>query len=208
MIDPTVQKIGPTNIGTNTFIGPFCVLGFPCTDSAKRDDATNDCNSLSYKILKIGNNCEFLSHNVIGEGTIIGSNVWCDHQCYIGCSTIISDNVEIMYGARIYNRVKIGERAWIGGFVCNDAIIEPKAVVLGKLIHKFTNAREGVPEKAPVVREGAFIGMNAIVIGEIEIGAGAYIGAGSVLTKSALPSRLYIGNPAMDIGPAPNAFQV
>ncbi|MCJ7507583.1 MAG: hypothetical protein MUO85_02480 [candidate division Zixibacteria bacterium] len=113
-----------------------------------------------------------------------------------------------MYGARIYHRVLIGEKAWIGGFICNDAIIESNTVVFGKLVHKFVNAIPGTPEKAPIIRKGAFIGMNAIVIGGIEIGIGSYVAAGAVLTKSTLPGRLYMGNPAKDVGPASSAFKI
>ncbi len=209
MIDSTVIKMGPVEIGEHTYIGPNCILGFPLSDEITHKDMDlNNNNRPLSNGMKIKDNCTILSNVVIGENSTIESNVWCDHYSYIGCLTKISNKVQIMYGAKIYHRVIIGEKAWIGEFVCNDAVIEPNAIVLGKLVHKFVNAVEGVPEKAPVIREGAFIGMNAVVIGDVEVGAGAYIAAGAVLTEPARPGRLYMGVPAKDSGTAPSAFNI
>jgi acetyltransferase-like isoleucine patch superfamily enzyme len=152
--------------------------------------------------------CSLASHVVIGEGTVLGTDVWCDHHTYIGCRTTIGDNVQVLYGARIYHRVTIGRDSWIGGFVCNDAVVEDGAFMLGQLIHRFADVVEGQPEVAPVVRAGAFVGTNALVVGGVEVGERAYIGAGAVLLSDAAPNRLYVGSPARDVGPAPQVFRV
>ena len=207
-IDSTTKKMGDIKFGENVYIGPFCILGFPSTEIIDPQDFPKD--QFSEPLSKgaiIGSKTSLLSHIVVGEGTIIGDNVWCDHHSYIGCDTYVGNNTYIMYGARIYNRVKIAERCWIAGFVCNDAVIETGAIVMGQLIHRFVNAEMGMPEVAPVVRKNAFIGMNAQVIGPVEVGEGAYIGAGAVLTQSALPGRLYLGTPARDSGPSPKPFK-
>ena len=208
MIHSTVIAFGPVKLGRMSYIGPYCVLGFPANEKSLQNPRVRRGRriNISKKVI-VGANTNLLSHVVVGEGTIIGGNVWCDHHTYIGCSTRIDHHAQIMYGARIYDRVQIKENCWIGGFICNDALIESNSIVMGKLIHKFIEADEEQPEKAPVVREGAFIGMNAIVIGDIEVGTMAYISAGAVLTKSARPGRLYFGVPAKDVGPAPSAFK-
>jgi acetyltransferase-like isoleucine patch superfamily enzyme len=147
-----------------------------------------------------------MSHVVISEGTVIDDDVWCDHHTYIGCDTRIAQGAQILYGAKVYHRVSIGRGAWIGGFTCNDAIIEDATVVLGQLVHKFRDATVGVPEKSPIIRKSAFVGMNAFIIGGIEVGCGAYIAGGAVLTRSAKPGRLYTGAPAKEVGRAPSGF--
>jgi acetyltransferase-like isoleucine patch superfamily enzyme len=68
------------------------------------------------------------------------------------------------------------------------------------------NATRGVPEPSPSIGESAFIGLGAVIIGGVVIGDGAYVAAGSVVTKDASPGRLYMGAPARECGPAPNAF--
>jgi UDP-2-acetamido-3-amino-2,3-dideoxy-glucuronate N-acetyltransferase len=208
IIDKTARLMGPINFGHNVTVGPYCVIGYPYLDEISYHEAlmTEDGLSSTQPVF-IGNDTALLSHVIIGDGSTLGNNVWCDHFTYIGNMTYIENHVQILYGAKVYHRVKIGEKCWIGGFVCNDSVIEAKSVVLGSLIHKFVEAVEGVPEQAPIIRQGAFVGMNSIIIGGIEVGAGAYVAAGSVLTRTALPGRLYCGSPAKDIGPAPSAFK-
>ena len=208
VIHSTVIAFGPIKLGRKSYIGPYCVLGFPANEELLQQQRAQRGKRVSIsKMVTVGANTNLLSHVVVGEETTIGGNVWCDHHTYIGCSTKIDHHVQIMYGTRIYDRVQIKENCWIGGFICNDAVIEANSIVMGKLIHKFIEADEEQPEKAPIVREGAFVGMNAIVIGDVEVGTMAYISAGAVLTKSANPGRLYVGVPARDVGPAPSAFR-
>lgn len=208
MIDPTAICLGPMEIGSRTYIGPFCVLGFPAIEDASAVYVESGIDKRpGSRGVKIGADSILLSHVVIGEGSVLGKSIWCDHHCYIGSDTHIADDVQIMYGARIYDRVKIGRGAWVGGFVCNDAIIEEESIVLGQLVHRFVEASVEEPEEAPIVRAGAFIGMNALVIGGIEVGRRAYVAGGAVLTKSAIPGRLYLGVPAKNVGPAPSPFK-
>jgi UDP-2-acetamido-3-amino-2,3-dideoxy-glucuronate N-acetyltransferase len=51
-----------------------------------------------------------------------------------------------------------------------------------------------------IVRRGATIGANATIICGNEIGSFAFVGAGSVVTKSVIPYALVVGNPAKQIG--------
>jgi UDP-2-acetamido-3-amino-2,3-dideoxy-glucuronate N-acetyltransferase len=199
-LDTTVKVIGDLALGDGSYVGPFSVLGFPAK-------TPTDAKNVESKGIKVGKRTGILSNVVVGEGTIIGDDVWIDHHCCIGCYTVISDNTYILYGARVYDRVKIGSNCWVAGFVCNDAVIEDSAIVMGTLIHRFVDAVMGVPEQSPVIRKNAFIGMNAIIIGGIEVGEGAYIAAGAILTKSALPGRLYSGVPAKNVGIAPHPFK-
>lgn len=49
---------------------------------------------------------------------------------------------------------------------------------------------------APTIRDNVWIGPNSILHGDIDIGAGATILAGSVLAKNVLPDCVVSGNPA------------
>lgn len=207
MTDTTAICFGQVNLGDRCYIGPYCVLGFPaeceCSIGCRAEDGNLRTPSRG---VTIGNETQLMSHVVVGEGTVLRDQVWCDHHTYIGCDTKVGEGAQILYGAKIYHRASIGKSAWVAGFLCNDVIIEDGAVVLGQLVHKFKNASVGVPEKSPIVRKSAFVGMNALIIGGIEVGSGAYIAGGAVLTHSAKPGRLYAGVPAREMGPAPAAF--
>ncbi len=52
-----------------------------------------------------------------------------------------------------------------------------------------------------VVERGASIGANATLICGVRIGAGALVGAGSVVTRDVPPGMLVVGNPARVVGP-------
>ncbi len=54
-----------------------------------------------------------------------------------------------------------------------------------------------------IVERGASIGANATIICGVRIGAGALVGAGSVVTRDVPPGMLALGNPARIVGPRP-----
>ena len=47
-----------------------------------------------------------------------------------------------------------------------------------------------------VVRRGASIGSGSTILCGVEIGEGAIVGAGSVVTQDVLPGTIVVGNPA------------
>jgi acetyltransferase-like isoleucine patch superfamily enzyme len=47
-----------------------------------------------------------------------------------------------------------------------------------------------------VIEDGAFVGVNAIILPGVTIGRGAVVGAGSVVTRSVPPGAVVAGNPA------------
>jgi acetyltransferase-like isoleucine patch superfamily enzyme len=50
-----------------------------------------------------------------------------------------------------------------------------------------------------IIRQGVSIGANATILPGIEIGAGAMVGAGAVVTKSVAAGLTVVGNPAKEI---------
>ncbi|WP_245307309.1 serine O-acetyltransferase EpsC [Rhizobium altiplani] len=57
-------------------------------------------------------------------------------------------------------------------------------------------------ERHPKVREGVLVGAGATILGNIEVGASARIGAGSVVLKPVAPGTTVAGVPARAIGKA------
>ena len=81
----------------------------------------------------------------------------------------------------------IGETAEIG-----DDVTIYQCVTLGG-----TNPADGVPGKRhPTIADGVIIGSGAQVLGPILVGAGARIGANSVVTKDVVPGATMVGIPA------------
>ena len=105
--------------------------------------------------------------------------------------------IDIHPGAKIGKRFfldhgfsVIGETAQIG-----DDVTIYQNVTLGG-----TNPTTGVGGKRhPTLRDGVVIGSGAQVLGPVEVGAGAKIGANSVVTKDVLPETTVVGIPAKPV---------
>lgn len=66
----------------------------------------------------------------------------------------------------------------------------------GHRINEFGVQGEVLPRGPIVVKRNAWIGSRAIILGNVTIGTGSIIGAGSVVTKSVPDYEMWAGNPA------------
>jgi acetyltransferase-like isoleucine patch superfamily enzyme len=131
------------------------------------------------------------------------------YGCEIGDETKIGTFVEIQKGARIGRRVKVSSHT----FICEGVTIEDEAFIGHGVT--FTNdlyPRATTPSGAlqgdadwkvipTVVRRGASIGSGSTILCGIEIGEGAIVGAGSVVTKDVPAGTIVAGNPAKVLRP-------
>jgi UDP-2-acetamido-3-amino-2,3-dideoxy-glucuronate N-acetyltransferase len=113
-------------------------------------------------------------------------------DCKVGMFSEIGHNVEIgdnvVIGAHCFipENVFIEDGAWIGPgvFFSNDKYPPSSREKWGKT----------------VVRKGAVIGMRSTILSGIEIGEGAFVGAGSVVTKNIPAGERWCGVPADKMG--------
>jgi acetyltransferase-like isoleucine patch superfamily enzyme len=47
-----------------------------------------------------------------------------------------------------------------------------------------------------IIEDDVWIGVNAVILGDVKIGRGAVVGAGSIVTKNIPPYAIVAGNPA------------
>ena len=125
--------------------------------------------------------CVILSNAIIGNSCNI-----CSH-CYIENDVIIGDRVTVKCGVQLWDGIRIEDDVFIG----------PNAT--------FTNDRHPRSKQwfnqypLTIIKRGASIGANATILPGIEIGEGAMVGAGAVVTKSVAPNTTVVGNPAREI---------
>ena len=131
------------------------------------------------------------------------------YGCEIGDESKIGTFVEIQKGARIGRRVKISSHT----FICEGVTIEDGVFIghnvtfINDLYPRATAAGGELQTEADwkvvptVVRRGASIGSSATILCGVEIGEGAIVGAGSVVTKDVPAGVIVVGNPARVLRP-------
>lgn len=119
----------------------------------------------------------------IGENTSLGSNV------YVANSTIIGNACRIGNSVSIFSHVELGDFVFCAPFLVFTHIAFPRACVNRKNV--FQKTRVGT---------GATLGANATVVPGLEVGYGAFLAAGSTLTKSCRDWAFMLGSPARQVG--------
>jgi UDP-2-acetamido-3-amino-2,3-dideoxy-glucuronate N-acetyltransferase len=126
------------------------------------------------------------------------------YGCEIGDHTKVGSFVEIQKGARVGRNCKISSHT----FICEGVTVEDE-VFIGHGV-KFINDKypratrddgrlqsdEDWTVERTVVRRGASVGTGATILGGVEIGERAIVGAGSVVTRNVPPNSIVAGNPA------------
>ena len=136
----------------------------------------------------IGEGTRIWQFCVILPGAKIGRNCNICAQCVFEGGVVIGDEVTVKPFVGIPSGVTIGERSFIGagvGFV-ND--LNPKS----------KNGAQFQLVRTTIGKDVA-IGTNATIMGDVTIGDGAMVGAGSVATKDVPPGATVVGNPAREI---------
>lgn len=110
-----------------------------------------------------------------------------------------------IYGVDIHSSAEISGGVVIdhgtGTVIGETAIIESGCYLFHGVTLGSTGAGKG--KRHPTLRQGVFVGANATILGNIEIGKKSVIAAGSVVTKSVPANKLVAGIPAKIIGEAP-----
>ncbi len=133
----------------------------------------------------------------------IGNNCILEHDIYFkydgiwekGHSICIDNNVFIGTGCEfnIRKSVHIGQNSMIASgcrFIDHD-----HGIKAGELMGK----QLGI-EKAIKIGDDVWLGCNVVVLKGVEVGDGAVIAAGAVVTKSILQNEIWAGVPARKIG--------
>ncbi len=85
------------------------------------------------------------------------------------------------------------------GFVAGEtAVVESDVSILHEVTLGGTGKERG--DRHPKVRSGVLLGAGAKILGNVEIGEGAKVGAGSVVLKDVAPHTSVAGVPAQRIG--------
>ncbi len=137
-------------------------------------------NTVIYNDVEIGNDFQTGHGVLVREKTKIGDKV------LIGTNSVIEGHADIGSKISIQSNVYIPKNSYIEDMV----FIGPCAC--------FTNDRYPLRTdyklKGPVINKGASIGANSTFLSGIEVGEGAMVAAGAIVTRDIPPYYLAIGH--------------
>jgi bifunctional UDP-N-acetylglucosamine pyrophosphorylase / glucosamine-1-phosphate N-acetyltransferase len=155
---------------------------------------------------RIGSDCRIRSFSVISDSQV-ADNVLFRPGCIVDQSSIAA-------GAQLgpYTHVRpgseIGEGAHVGNFVETKKTRMGRGAKANHLTYlgdsdigagvnvgagTITCNYDGVNKHMTVIEEGAFIGSDSTLVAPVRIGKGAYVGAGSTITKNVPADALALG---------------
>jgi UDP-2-acetamido-3-amino-2,3-dideoxy-glucuronate N-acetyltransferase len=132
------------------------------------------------------------------------------YGCSIGAGTRVGPFVEIQKNAHVGARCKISSHSFIcEGVTIEDEVFIGHGVMFTNGIYPRATTESGALQTdddwelmTTRVRRRASIGSNATILAGTEIGEGAIVGAGAVVTKNIPEYAIVAGNPARVIGDA------
>lgn len=166
-IEPFVQLLGKTKIGTDCRIRSYSVI--------------EDC-TLGNDVL-IRQSCN-LAESTVADGARIGPFAHLRPGSDIGQDAHIGNFVETKK-AKLGKGAKAGHLTYLG-----DAEIGAHSNIGAGVI---TCNYDGVHKHQTRIGEGAFVGSDSTLVAPVEVGDGAYIGAGSCITHNVPPGALAVG---------------
>jgi acetyltransferase-like isoleucine patch superfamily enzyme len=145
----------------------------------------------------------------VGDGVHVGPGVGILHAetFDLGDGVFIGPHAYLQ--GRLGGTCRLGKRVWIGPQAYLDArdLVIEDAVGIGPGVRILGSAHTGLPMETPVIdteldvepvriERGADVGVNAVVLPGVTIGAGSIVGAGAVVTRDVPPLAVVAGVPA------------
>lgn len=124
------------------------------------------------------------------EGAIIGSGCNVGGGAFVESGAVVGDRVTIKNHVLVWDKVTVEDDVFLGPNVVFTNDMAPRAA-FKKPTETFLPT---------LVRRGASIGANATIVCGTVIGEGAFVGAGSVVTRDVPSYAMVVGNPARALG--------
>ena len=167
VIEPFVQLLGRTRIGTESHIRSYSVIE-NCTVGDR---------------VVIRQSCVLIDSS-ISHGADIGPFARMRPGCEIGEDVHIGNFVEVKK-SKLHKGVKAGHLAYLG-----DSEIGARTNIGAGVI---TCNYDGMRKHPTHIGEGVFVGSDSTLVAPVTIEDGAYIGAGSCITKDVPAGALAVG---------------
>lgn len=156
----------------NTVIGDNCLIG---QNTQITDSVIGDGTDI---------NCSVIMKSQIGQNTHVGPFAYIRPDCNIGNDVKIGDFVEVK-NSTVGNGTKASHLTYIGDSDLGDNINLGCGVI-------FVNY-DGKNKHRSTIKNGTFIGCNTNIVSPITIEEGAYVAAGTTVTRDVPAGALCVG---------------
>jgi acetyltransferase-like isoleucine patch superfamily enzyme len=138
----------------------------------------------------------------VGDGTRVWAFAHVLPGARIGRDCNICDGAFVEGGAVLGDRVTVKNGTLVfDGVMCEDEVfLGPNVLFTNDMRPRAAIRKTGDDLLSTVVRRGASLGAGTVVVCGLEIGAYAFAGAGSVVTKDVPAHAFVAGNPARQKG--------
>ena len=127
---------------------------------------------------------------------------WLWQQGRYSLATFLQNQISVVFSVDVHPAAQIGCGIMFdhatGIIIGETAVVENDVSILQNVTLGGTGKEHG--DRHPKIREGVMIGAGAKVLGNIEVGCGAKIGAGSVVLQAVPPHTTVAGVPAREVG--------
>ena len=139
--------------------------------------------------VEIGDGTKIWHFSHISKNAKIGKNITIGQNVFIGKGIVIGNKCKIQNNVSVYEGVTLEDEVFCGPSCVFTNVNNPRSNISRKNEYQKT-----------LVKQGATLGANCTVICGVTIGAHAFIGAGSVITKDVPSFALMVGVPGIQIG--------
>ena len=188
-----------TIIGSDCQIWDGTVIGkFP--SKAKRSATTV---SKEFPPCKIGNFVTIGALSILYRGSVVEDGVFIADMASIREDVVIGEETIIGKGVSVENKTTIGKRVKIEteAYITAMSTIQDYVFIAPQVTFTNDNFLGRTEERfeqfgGPLIKKGARIGAGSVLLPNVVVGEDALVAAGSVVTKSLEPKKIYMGVPA------------
>ncbi len=175
------------DLGLNCTIQENVILGLRYKDGCSKVKVGNNAVIRAFTVIyadvEIGDDFKTGHYILIREHTRIGSKI------VVGTGTVIDGYTEIGDRVKIESSVYIPTHTEIG----SDVFIGPNAILTNDRYPQ--RLRNQYKPEGPIIEDSVSIGANCTILPGVRIGEGAFIAAGTVVTKDVPSWSLVKGVP-------------
>jgi serine acetyltransferase len=144
----------------------------------------------------IGPGCDVGNFCLVGDEASIGAESILDNYTLVEPGATVGRRTLVSYRATIGVKSEVGDDCVIGGLIAERSRVGDRCRVFGDLVHRQLDP--GMPwdageaqEISPTIKDDAFVGWGATIVGPITVGRGAYVCAGATVTRP-VPARMIV----------------